>query len=144
MQVRALEHGIEPDVVRARIEELKAEKAAAQAALPKLGIAPERQDPAAVLGQMPDLSERLRDADAATKRVLFDAFDLRVVYDKASNQLSISATLTEAVASMLRDGLEPRLLQTILRGADSRGTTTLRQDYRLVGQEACPNASASR
>jgi hypothetical protein len=33
VQVRALEEGIEPDMVRARIEELKAEKAAAQAFL---------------------------------------------------------------------------------------------------------------
>jgi hypothetical protein len=62
---------------------------------------------------------------------LFDAFDLRVVYDKASDQLSISATLTEAVAKMLRGGLQPRLLQKALRGADSHSRTTLRQDYRL-------------
>ena len=81
--------------------------------------APERHDPAALLDQVPDLSERLRDADDATKRALFDAFDLRVVYDKASDRLSISATLTEAVAKMLRDGLEPRLLQKRLRGWDS-------------------------
>lgn len=118
MQVRALEHGIEPDVVRARIEELKSEKAAAQAALPKIGLASERQDPVAVLDQVPDLSERLRDADNATKRALFDAFDLRVVYDKAGDRLSISATLTETVASMLHNGLEP-LCERSLRGWDS-------------------------
>ena len=118
LQVRALEQGIEPDVVRARIEELKTEKAAAQASFPKLGMAFERTDPVAVLDHVPDLSERLRDADDATKRALFDAFDLRVVYDKASNRLSISATLTEAVASMLRTGLEP-LWQKALRGWDS-------------------------
>jgi hypothetical protein len=40
-------------------------------------------------------------------RTLFEAFDLRVVYDKAGDWLSISATLTEAVAAMLRTGLEP-------------------------------------
>ena len=119
VQVRALEEGIAPDAVRARIEELTAEKAAAQAALPKLGLAPERQDPAAVLDQVPDLSKRLCDADNATKRALFDAFDLRVVYDKASDRLSISATLTEAVAAMPRTGIEPRLLECSLRGWDS-------------------------
>ncbi len=69
------------------IDELKAEKATAQASLPKLGLAPERQDPAAVLDQVPDLSERLHDVDDATKRALFDAFDLRIVYDKASDPL---------------------------------------------------------
>jgi hypothetical protein len=56
-----------------------------------------------------------------------------VVYDKASDRLSISATLTEAVAKMLRDGLEPRLLQKRLRRSDSHSTTTLRQNYRLAG-----------
>jgi site-specific DNA recombinase len=118
LQVRALESGIEPDVVRARIEELKAEKATARASLPKLGLAPERQDPAAVLDQVPDLSERLRDADDATKRAVFDAFDLRVVYDKAADRLSNSATLTQAVAAMLHTGLQP-LSSKSLRGWDS-------------------------
>ncbi len=83
------------------------------------GMAPERQDPAVVLDQVPDLAERLSGADNATKRALFDAFDLRVAYDKASDRLSISATLTEAVAKMLRDGLKPRLSQKTLRGWDS-------------------------
>jgi hypothetical protein len=41
-----------------------------------------------------------------------------VVYDKASDRLSISAMPTEAVASMLHNGLEP-LWQEILRGWDS-------------------------
>ena len=118
VQVRALEEGIEPDAVQARIDELKAEKAAAQASLPKLSIAPERQDPAAVLDKLPDLTERLRDADDSTKRALFDAFDLRVVYNKANDRLSISATLTEAVAAMFRTGLQP-LSSTSLRGWDS-------------------------
>lgn len=122
LQVRALESGIELDVVRVRIEELKAEKATAQMSLPKLGLAPEHQDPAAVLDKLPDLTERLRGADNATKRALFDAFDLRVPYDKASDRLSISATLTEAVAAMLRTGLEP-LSSTSLRGP----ARTLRQ-----------------
>ncbi|MGD1058768.1 MAG: hypothetical protein ABR992_15295 [Solirubrobacteraceae bacterium] len=135
MQVRALEQGIEPDIVRARIEELKAEKSAAQASLPKLGLAPERQDPAALLDQVPNLSERLRDADDATKRALFDAFDLRVVYDKTSDRLSISATLTEAVASMLRTGPLDNGLETLsqqaLRGTDSHNCTTVTHAYPL-------------
>jgi hypothetical protein len=83
-----------------------------------------------VLDQVPDLSERLRDADDATKRALFDAFDLRVVYDKASDRLSISATLTEAVAAMLRTGQEP-LCNRLLRGTDSHHRTTITHDYPL-------------
>jgi hypothetical protein len=91
--------------------------------VPLHGLAPKRHDPAVMLDQIPDLAERLRGADNATKRALFDAFDLRVVYDKASDRLSISAALTEAVASMLRagplrNGVEP-LSQRALRGWDS-------------------------
>jgi hypothetical protein len=82
-----------------------------------------------VLDQLPDLSDRLRDADDATKRALFDALDLRVVFDKARDRLSISATLTET-AAMLHDGIEPLRL-CALRGTDSRTHTTLRQDCRL-------------
>jgi hypothetical protein len=49
------------------------------------------------------------------QRALFDAFDLRTVYDKAGDRLSISATLTEAVATLLRTGLQP-LSSKSLRG----------------------------
>lgn len=72
---------------------------------------------------MPDPSERLRDADDETKRALSDAFDLRVVYDKMADRLSISATLTEAVTSMLRAGPLRNAVETLsqrtLRGWDS-------------------------
>jgi len=54
-----------------------------------------------------------------------------VVCDKASDRISIIATLTEPAAKMLRDGLEPRLLQKTLRGTDSPTGTTLQEDYRL-------------
>jgi hypothetical protein len=46
---------------------------------------------------VPDLAERLHAADQSIKRALFDAFDLRVDFDKASDRLSIGATFTEAV-----------------------------------------------
>jgi len=64
---------------QAWIDELKAEKAAAQASLPKLSVAPEREDPAAAQDKVPDLTKILRTADDETKRGLLDAFDLRVV-----------------------------------------------------------------
>jgi hypothetical protein len=59
--------------------------------LPKLALAIERTDPAALLDQVPDLSERLKRYRRRHQRALFDAFDLRVVYDKAGDRLSISA-----------------------------------------------------
>jgi hypothetical protein len=55
-----------------------------------------------------------------------------MAYDKASDRLPISPKPAEAVAAMLGGGLEPRLLQQVLRGLDSHARTTLRQDYRLA------------
>jgi hypothetical protein len=63
------------------------------------------------------INAMLRNADDATKRALFDAFDLRVAYDKTGDRLSISATLTEAVASTLRTGPEP-VVNRLLRGSE--------------------------
>jgi hypothetical protein len=72
MQVRALEAGIEPDVVRARIEELKAEKAAAQASLPELVLAPEHTDPATCSIGCPTSPSGYAMPDDATKRAPFE------------------------------------------------------------------------
>jgi hypothetical protein len=121
-------------LVRARIEELRPRRQLRKRPCPSSDWRPSAKTRWRCSIQIPDLAEWLHDADNATKRALFDAFDLRVVYDKASDRLSISATLTDAVAAMLRSGLEPpRLSKEILRGSDSHATTTLRQDYRLVG-----------
>ena len=73
---------------------------------------------ATLLDQIPDLRAATR-RRRTNKRALFDAFDLRIVYDKLSGRLSISAKLTETIADMLHGGLEPRLLQKTLRGWDS-------------------------
>lgn len=93
-------------------------------------MAPERQDPAAILDRVPTSPSGY--ADAPTKRAMFDAFDLRVVYDKAGDRVSISATLTETVASMLHNGLEP-LCERPLRASGPTPGTTVSQDYGLTG-----------
>jgi hypothetical protein len=54
-------------------------------------------------GRPRDLSEALHDADPATKRAFFDAFDLRGTYDKLEGRLQISATITEALADLLEE-----------------------------------------
>jgi hypothetical protein len=46
-------------------------------------------------------------AMSGSKRARFDAFDVRVVHDKASDRLSVSATLTEIVTITPGVGLEP-------------------------------------
>jgi hypothetical protein len=103
-QVRAIEAGVDIEVVKARIEELKADKQAAQAALDAIPPAeveaednylPER------LARIPDLTQQLRDATPEIKRLVFQAFELRVEFDKAQRHITLSATITEAVTRAL-------------------------------------------
>jgi hypothetical protein len=47
---------------------------------------------------MPDLSKELRKAPLELKRQVFEAFDLKVLYDKLEKRIEISATVSEAVA----------------------------------------------
>lgn len=80
------------------------------------------------------------------KRQIFDAFELRITYDKQRRHISISATISDAVASVLQNandlpeevanvtqkdiaeaGFEPATFG--LRGRTSRGST--RDKHRL-------------
>ena len=51
-----------------------------------------------MLKRLPDLSAELRKAPVELKRQIFDAFQLRIVYDKVGRRIEISATVSEAVA----------------------------------------------
>ncbi len=101
LQLNALEQGIEPELVGERIAELRVEKEQAEAALKEL--APETAEPdgdelAAALERIPDLTTTLREAPAALKRQVFEAFCIEVRYDKVERRIEISATVSEAVA----------------------------------------------
>ena len=102
IQVQALEDGIEPQIVTARIAELKADKEAATAALAEIDQ-PQLEDEddylADRLARLPDLAAQLRDAPRDVKRQTFEAFELRIRYDKAARSIHISATVSEAVAN---------------------------------------------
>jgi site-specific DNA recombinase len=120
-QVRGLEAGIDTDLVGARIAELKAERATAQAALAVLltDDAPDPTERGAALERLPNLTDALSEASPATKRQVFDAFDLRCVYDKLDGRVEISATITEAVADLLQEPGDLALCGGLLRGWDS-------------------------
>jgi len=101
IQVQALEDGIEPELVTARITELRADKEAAAAALadiPEQDIEAEDGYLAERLAQLPDLTEALRTAPPEVKRQTFDAFELRISFNKADRRIEISATVAQAVA----------------------------------------------
>jgi hypothetical protein len=71
------------------------------------------------VGQLPDLTEALREASPATKRLAFDAIDMRVVFNKTEGRVQISATITEAVADLLHAPGDLALCGRLLRGWDS-------------------------
>jgi hypothetical protein len=50
-----------------------------------------------LLSRMPDLSEELRKAPLELKRQVFEAFDLKIVYDKLERRIEISAMVSETV-----------------------------------------------
>lgn len=102
IQVQALEDGIDAELVTARITELRADRDTAQAALD--AITPEERDTeddylTERLARLPDLAAQLHDAPREIKRQTFEAFELRIRYDKAARSIHISATVSEAVAN---------------------------------------------
>ena len=51
-----------------------------------------------LLARIPDLTQALHEAPAEIKRQTFEAFDLRIQFDKAQRRLEVSATVSESVA----------------------------------------------
>jgi hypothetical protein len=71
LQIDALEQGIEPELVGARIAQLRLEKEQAEAALRDLApdsVEPDADELIATLLRLPDLSHALRDAPMGLKR----------------------------------------------------------------------------
>ncbi len=131
-QVRGLEAGVDPVAVQARIEELKADRATHVAALSAL--APHaRIDHAKVaesLMVLPDLTDALRDAEPGIQRAVFDAFALRVEYDRVQSNVRISATVDEAVADAL--GGVTELPPAICTGGHGGGPTRPSVQTRMI------------
>jgi site-specific DNA recombinase len=100
-QVVALEEGVEPDLVAARIAELRGDKSQLEEALGEMGVETEEIEADTLVEQLerlPDLSKSLREAPPHVQRQVFEAFDLQITYDKASRHVELSATVSEAVA----------------------------------------------
>ena len=101
-QVEAIEAGVDAESVTARIAELKADKATYEAALAEIPVEQEDAEAdqlAQRLARIPDLGQQLRDAPRETQRQTFEAFDLKIAFDKAAGRIEVSATVTEAVAN---------------------------------------------
>jgi hypothetical protein len=98
----ALERGIEPEFVGARIEKLRRDKEAAEIELRALAPVPADSKPSGdagvLLARIPDLGEALCKAPRELKRQVFEAFCLQITYDKLNRRIEVSATVSEAVA----------------------------------------------
>ena len=106
LQLNALEKGIYPELVGTRIAELRAQKEQLEEHLRDQPPDPDDQEPTELLAnleRLPDRSQALRDAPPALKRQIFDAFELRILYDKINRRIEISATISEAVAHTLQN-----------------------------------------
>jgi site-specific DNA recombinase len=111
-QVIALEDGIEPDLVAARISELRGDKSALEEALGGMdGEAEEVEadDLTERLGRLPDLTKALEATTSEVQRQVFQAFDLQITYDKATRRVEVSATVSEAVADAFENAKALRL-----------------------------------
>jgi hypothetical protein len=59
------------------------------------------------LSRIPDLTQALEDAPFEVQRQVFEAFELEMLYDKASRKIEISATVSEAVANAFEKAESP-------------------------------------
>jgi len=106
LQLDALERGIEPDLIGQRIAKLRAEKDNVDTRLRNAALPIEQDDTErleAALARMPDLTQALQAAPPQLKRQIFDAFKLRITYDKQARTIGISATVSDAVANTLQN-----------------------------------------
>ena len=105
-QVCSTEEGVPADIVRERIAELTVEREAAQHELDQLTpgeVAADHDHLARRLSRLPDLAEQLHGASPEVQREVFQAFELRVEFDKGNGRIGISTTVSEAVARAFAD-----------------------------------------
>ena len=102
LQLRAIEAGVDPNLVRDRISGLKTERTEVEAQLAALTT--EHQEHGSIdftaareiLKALPDLGSALAAADPQTRRRVFDAFRLSVTLDRNAGQIHVKALVSSA------------------------------------------------
>jgi site-specific DNA recombinase len=103
LQLRAIEAGTDPTLVRDRVEALKAERDELQAALAafddadRADTAIDLDDACEILDSLPNLTEALAAADPELRRRVFDAFRLAVALDRNAGQIRVKALISSAL-----------------------------------------------
>ncbi len=103
LQLRAIEAGVDPDLVRSRIEALKAEQDEIAASF--AATTTDRSLPGAldvdhaceILDGLPNLADALTNADPELRRRVFDAFRLAVSLDRNREQIHVRALISSAL-----------------------------------------------
>ena len=102
LQLRAIEAGVDPNLVRDRIDALKTERAEAEAQLAALAAENHENgsidfhNACEILNALPDLGRALAEADPQTRRHVFDAFRLSVTLDRNAGQIHVKALISSA------------------------------------------------
>ncbi len=102
LQLRAIEAGVDPTLVRDRVETLKAERDQLQAALAafdeagRTDAAIDLDDACEILESLPNLTEALAAAEPDLRRRVFDAFRLAVAIDRNAGQIRVKALVSSA------------------------------------------------
>ena len=90
------------ELLSERIGKLRGEKQALEEALAEVGTEREEAEGdelAKQLARVPDLTKALTQATPEIQRQVFQAFELRILCDKAERRIEILATVSEAVAN---------------------------------------------
>ena len=102
LQLRAIEAGVDPDLVRDRIAALKTERSETDAHLAALAIeksengSVDLDNACKILDSLPDLGSALAAADHETRRSVFDAFRLSIALDRNAGQIRVKALVSSA------------------------------------------------
>ncbi len=102
LQVQAIEAGVEPTLVSARIQQLKDEQLDLQRALATTGRSAAKHPQTSldlgceILDQLPILDDELASADPELRRKVFDVFQLAVEIDRNEPHLRLKALVSSA------------------------------------------------
>jgi transcriptional regulator with XRE-family HTH domain len=140
-QINAIEAGVEPGLVRARIDALKAERTDVAAALAALTptvtnghAALDLAEACEILDGLPDLTAELANADDELRRRVYDAFQLAVELDRNKGQIRLRALVSSAFTEATN--LQALVANGAIAGAGFKQTSATA--YRFVEVRELP------
>jgi site-specific DNA recombinase len=126
LQLQAIEAGVDPTLVRSRLEKLQQQRdnltAASASLTPETTNAIDEDEACAILDALPNLSEALAAADPELRRRVYEAFGLTVTLDKNTRQIQIRALISSALTP--HDNLKQIVANESIAGAGFEPATS--------------------